>query len=219
MATKKSAVHCLLVGIAAAASVLTSTSTAPAGTVLQVTNKDLKDTVVLSDLIAMGADGARKVILEPNNPKDDITMDPGQIKIFDAGFEVTSYIISRQDGKNEFETTVFNVQQVKATKIGFLEDPSTGLPLVASIDYNTGAPPLPDGSTVTLTDGTSTLLPGWFVGTSIDFDTGVVSGPFSGTAEFLTGFTVAAVPEPSSLMLAGAAALVGLGVWVRLRRG
>ena len=196
MATTNRGLRRWLDGIALATCLLTSTSAASAGFVLEVVNKS-KDDEVLSDLIAMGANGARKVILEPNNPKDDITIQGNRgTRLFDAGFEVTSYIISRLSGKNEVETSLFNVTQVHGKDLGFLEDPSTGTALYASLDFNTAAEPLSDGTLVTFSNGLSSLLPGWFVGTSIDLNTGVVSDPFTGTAESLAGLRWMRSPSP-----------------------
>jgi hypothetical protein len=154
-------------------------------------------------------------ILKPGDPTDDIPLDPGKSFIRDAGFEITSYIVSRTTAlQGEVETLLADVKQLKPRKVSFLEDAGTGTALVESVDYLTGVDPFADGTLVSVVNGVSASLPGWFIGTAIDFSMGTVTGPFTGSAEFLgSGLEVATTaPEPTSigLLTVGLIGLVGV---------
>lgn len=89
---------------------------AAAGTLIQITNSSLID-VVLSDLVVYGEMGKSKTFLAPSDTSDDVMVKRGDSKIFDAGFEITKYVVSRTSGSSEFETSIFDVQQLKPKKL------------------------------------------------------------------------------------------------------
>lgn len=187
---------------------------AHAGQVLDVTNP-LKIDHTLSDLIAYGAQGEKSVILKPGDPSDDINFTPGMHRLFDAGFEVKRYLVSTTIGNSEFESVVFGVTSTAGREFSFLEDSTTNQPLSMSLDFGlTGYAPPPPGTLMSFVNGMNANLPGYFVGTSVNFDTGEVSGPFSGTGRFVnSGFVASVVPEPASWFM------LGLGILgVSLRR-
>jgi hypothetical protein len=88
--------------------------------------------------------------------------------------------------------------------------------------FNSGGTPPPPGTTVAISNGTSSLLPGMQFGLSpITFDPNsgyVNSNPFTGDITLSGALTLSAVPEPSSIvMLVIGVGVVGAAV-VRSRR-
>ncbi len=60
-----------------------------------------------------------------------------------------------------------------------------------AIDQAVAPEPPPEGTILTFVEGYNELMPGWYVGTSIDFETGEVTGAYTGIVEvFSTAFEV-----------------------------
>jgi len=78
--------------------------------------------------------------------------------------------------------------------------------------FNSGGTPPPDGMTISITNGTSSMLPGMVFGLSpIAFDPNsgyVNSNPFTGDVTVFGTSTLSAVPEPSSIVML----VMGVGV-------
>lgn len=211
-----------LVGVTVCLATIALSVPAEAGPILRVKNTSSL-VATLSDLIAYGEADQKKTILKLNEASDDIVMSADEMRLFDAGFEVKEYFISKTaTGIGEFETGVFEVKQTKPTKLGFVRDPNQLVDLFAFIDFDLALPPPPEGTLLSFVDGQNPAVPGWFVGTVVDFDNGTVSGAYDGVGQILAGFEVeaiAAIPEPSTFILFGAgAAAFGAYRWRHSRR-
>jgi hypothetical protein len=124
--------------------------------------------------VVYGAGGLMKTILKPGDASDDINIPIGSSRLFDAGFEVTKYVISKTVAGSESETLLFDVKQLRPQPISFATSVG-GAVLALSIDFasgllNPGPNPIP------FTNGTAASLPGWTVGTGVDFTTGNITG-------------------------------------------
>lgn len=177
-------------------SVLT-TSALGAGSIVRVTN-DGTQVRVLSDLIVYGDNDQKNTLLALNNAADDITMGPNDVRTFDAGFEVRRYFISMTTAQgSELEAHGFNIQTQEPRRLGYYNVTGTTTPLFPSIDYATAVDSLPAGTGVAFSGGTNAALPGWFMGTGADFNTGQVTGSYSGNGTVvLSDISVAMIPEP-----------------------
>jgi hypothetical protein len=187
---------------------------AAAGPIIVVTNTGGRAS--LADLIAYQYDNNGKLINRKEffntlNPLLTVPFAPGEVKLFNAGFEANSVELSELNLLNQQRNAVlFNWQeaqlQLNPKKMSMIGDPSGMASIFLSIDFQryTFAPPA-DGTIVNFSGGTNPSLPGWFVGTNIDLDTGLVTNPYTGPVEvFNSDFVVfATVPEPSNLILLG----------------
>ncbi len=190
-----------------------------AGEIVQVKNTtELGLDYTLSDLILYGEWGQKLVVKAPGDPTDDVDIEPGGTRIFDAGFEVTSYFISTQIGASELESYVLQVTQQQPRKIGMIFDPDGLEEVCLAIDH-TVAPfdPFPDGQQLWVEAGTAyydypptEAVPGWFVGTYCDFENGGVTNPYSdGWIQIANSDAqVTVVPEPTMLSLVTFAGLL-----------
>jgi hypothetical protein len=197
-----------------------------AGPIITVTNSSDTKNQILSDLIVFGNNqGERRVLLKPGDNGglivDNITLGPRQGVIFEAGFEITKYEISEPTSPTQDRaTTVFT--QLTGKRVTLIDDPSGVNSVFLSIDFAQFdfAPP-EEGSMLGFIGGMNPATPGWFVGTNLNFDTGDISGPFTGSVLVTNSdfFALTTVPEPSSLALsgAGALALLAYGWWHRRR--
>jgi hypothetical protein len=175
------------------------------GTIVKVTNSPGSDGR-LSDLVVYGAGGVSKTILKPGDASDDMIIPAGQSRLFEAGFEVTSYVISEASfatPANEWESILFTVKQLGPKKITWATD-TTGGALVLKIPYDFADATLPVGS-ITIVNGLTSELPNWTFGTGVDFASGDLTGPYTGSAYVEAGrWSVATiVPEPSTLVSLG----------------
>lgn len=189
---------------------------ASSGTIVKVTNTG-GSTGRLSDLVVYGAGGQMKTILAPGNPADDVTLSGFDTRLFDAGFEVTSYVVSEASFVNpasERESILINVKQLRSQPISFVQTP-TGQNLVDQIDFDSGLLSIPVGS-VSVVNGAITGMPGWLVGTDVDFTTGSLTGLYTGEAVFSDGaLSVATIPEPVTARSYAIALLllIGMAQW------
>ena len=189
---------------------------AQAGSIVRVWN-DSDTARTLSDLIVYGDNDQKKTILALNNAADDIVVGDHQVRTFDAGFEVKKYFVSESEGGTEWESHHFNVTTQEPRRVGFFSAVDTGSPLVPSVDYALGAASPAAGTIVNFTNGLSAQLPGWFMGTGADVDSGQVTGAFTGQGRVTnTAWETSVIPEPAALALCGVAALAAL---LRGRRG
>ena len=174
------------------------------GDYIQVENADKEFNRILSDLIVYGDPNKpeqKKVLLAPNDPTDDIELDPYMTKIFEAAFQIKSYTISQAydtvENYIECETSVFNVKRLAPKKLAMIQDPAEQQTIVLAIDQDVALVPPPEGTILTFSNGRNELRPGWFLGTGIDFETGDVTGAYSGDAEVLsTAFDALALEPP-----------------------
>jgi len=157
----------------------------------------------LSDLIVYGENNKEEVILKPGDPNDDIVFEPLGTKIFHVNFEITKFEIStlcRKDseqpadwGVGYFEGKIIVPTDVpkKEKKIGFIRDPDGQQTVVLAIDGAVAPEPPPEGTILAFVEGYNEIMPNWFVGTGIDFETGQVTGAYTGDVEvFSTAFEV-----------------------------
>lgn len=219
MTTTRS-IHSYFLCIAVTLGVFCLGRPALAGSIVEVKNTDKDLNSVLSDLIVYGENDQKNTILKLNDASDDITLAPNGVRTFDAGFEVKKYFVSITiPGFGEIESIVLKVSQRGPDKLGFFSDFDTGLPLVAALDYELSVPPPAEGTIIEFTNGTSPLLPGWFMGTGADFDAGEVTGAFTGQGQVIdNALEVAAIPEPCSMALLGLGALGSWGLTRHRRR-
>lgn len=192
--------------------VLGSSAMAAMITVLTVKNTD-PGSRILSDLVVLGA-GANdsQILLQPSNASDNITLLGGGQTQFFVNFPVTSYHISMTlPNGSEVNTTYLKLLGVVkgAKDIAFVQaqGANQGIDLFALLDFDLAVNQPPSGTLLDFTIGINPQLPGWFIGTATDFNTGAVTGAYTGRAQVvLDGIRVTvAVSEPSSLNLVGLA--------------
>ncbi len=192
---------------------------AHAGEIIEVRNNSDTDTFVLSDLIVKGKNGEKSTVLKLGDASDDTTLAPRKSVTFDVGFDIVSYFISRTGSTGEHETNVFDVTFPGFIKVGMVENADLGPAVFAAMDFNfPAADPLASDSVTQIIDGLSPLLPGWFFGTSVDFDAFNIGNPFTGNVRFLSDdISVAVLPQPATLLLliGGGLALIILKITAR----
>ena len=112
-------------------------------------------------------------------------------------FEIEGYIISEgywdatETFYDEWETSVFKLKKVKPKKLGMIRDPDQKQTVVLAIDQAIATEPPPEGTIMAFVGGYNELMPSWFVGTGIDYETGQVTGAYTGNIEVLsTAFEV-----------------------------
>lgn len=180
-----------------------------AGPIITISNPTNVDQI-LADLTVKGKNpGETKVIkIEGDNNKpdtDNVRIPPNEARVFDAGFEITSYIISEPKSPTaDKETKVFNVTQLEGKRVGFIQDPADLIDLFLSIDYaQYNFDPPEAGEILNFVGGSNAITPGWFVGTTMDINTGDITNPYTGSVLIAnTVFEVTTgVSEPSSLLL------------------
>ncbi len=188
---------CLFICIFAVSAVSTK------GDYIEVQNKNNVLPRTLSDLIVYGdpnKPSQKKVLLAPNDPNDDIELGPLLSKIFETSFPIKSYLISQAYGAGEQyrenETVLFNVKRLIPKKLAMIQDPAEQQTVVLAVDQDVALAPPPEGTILTFSNGRNELMPGWFVGTSINFDTGNVTGAYTGDAEVITTAFEALALEP-----------------------
>jgi hypothetical protein len=201
-------------------------SLAMAGNVIQVKNTTA-NTQTLSDLYVYDKDGKCDTILNANDPSDDVDIPKHKTRVYTAKFEVKSYVVSKRTGTEPYteeETKAFKVTQLKPQPISFLVDPNHIMDLVLAIDVEAATfDTVPAGTILDFVDGTNVTLPGWFVGTAVDFETGEVTGPYTGQVEILSNpfecTLVETIPTLTEwgLIIFGVV-LLGFITWVFLRR-
>lgn len=182
-----------------------------------------KDAVTFSDLIAYGKpdkDGKRQqqVLKKPGfaagDAADDETLAKDEQRVFVTDFAVDKIFVSQKVGNSEVEwKTGLQVDQPIACNT-FVQ-PGSGLALYSVLfDMTSAFTSLEDGTMVSFQDGYSADLPGYFVGTQVDFDTGDIHTPFSGVA-MVAG---AGLWYGSDIPSPGSAALLALGGLAAARR-
>ena len=159
-------------------------------------------TSTLSDLIVFGENGQKEVILKPNDSSDDVNILAGLTRMYDVDFKIKSYIISSAHKSTEgyygecVDYVLFGVIIVEPTTISFIRDPD-GQTLALAIDQAVAPEPPAEGTILTFIEGYNELMPGWFVGTGINYETGEVTGAYTGNAEvFSTAFEVMVFTPP-----------------------
>ena len=190
---------------------------ARAGSIVRVWN-DSDTARTLSDLIVYGDNDQKKTILALNNAADDILVGGREVRTFDAGFEVRKYFVSETvGGTSEWESSRFNVTTQNPRYVGFFSDENSGSPLVPSVDDTHGAASPAAGTLVSFVNGVSPTLPGWFMGTGVNLETGQVTGAFTGQGRVTNTFwETAIIPEPTALTLG--IVVAALSELVRRRR-
>lgn len=188
--------------------------------IIKVTNNG-KTSVELSDLIAYGEGQDQvKKILNVDQKSDDITLKPSGEKLYELSFVPKKFTISVTDATGEHEAVMINANVVEPKPIAMFTDVNNVTPLFLEIDqslYNF-APPT-EGTVILFTNGRNPGLPGWLLGTSIDFENGTISGEFSGEAVVVSnGLEVQEVPEPATLFLLGSG-IASVALRLRRRRG
>jgi len=176
--------------------IFTALSSAKGDTIV-VKNRSILLQATLSDLIVYGDPNKpeqKKVFLKPNDPNDDILFTPLMERIFDADFQIKSYVISMGDyvkgAYHEWETFVFDVKRIVPKQLGMIRCPAGEHKIVLAVDQAIAPEPPPEGTIFPVANGRNKLLvPGWFVGTGINYDTGQVTGAYTGYVEvFSTAF-------------------------------
>lgn len=168
----------------------------------------------LSDLIVYGDPNnpnEQKVILKPNDPKDDIIFDGHTSRRFNVKFKITKFELSTAllDDKDNVKTEVQSVAHKgkiiepteipKKKKVGMIWNSDGQQTVVLAIDQAVAPEPPPEGTILAFVDGYNELMPGWFVGTDINFETGEVTGAYTGNVEvFCTAFEVFGLHSPLS---------------------
>jgi hypothetical protein len=192
---------------------------ASAGPIISISNRTA-NAEGFTDVIAYEKNAAgnlvnKKNILGPGNPQATrIVLAPNEVKLFDAGFEPTDVMISNSFGLGkETETKIFKKAQLSSKPIAMLTLPNGVDPIFLAIDFTqfNFIPPVA-GSLITFTSGLDASLPGWFAGTTVDFDTGDIGSAYTGSAivqQYLEVDTIPA-PEPNSLVLAATGVAVML---------
>lgn len=171
--------------------------------------------------------GRTETFLQPLDPSDDETLvkeDPKEgekvVLDFRTSLEPLRFAISELvDGIEK--TSVLGNFDIKVSRTFTVRnfDASDGTTLVTSIDTEVVGPDPANGTLFAFVDGRNASLPGIFVGTEIDLETGIVSSGYTGTAEISSPFQATiTVPEPSSLRLSVGASIAILIALVLRRR-
>jgi hypothetical protein len=184
---------------------------------VSVKNTDMIHSANLSDLIVYDKDGKGETILHPNNSSDDVTMVAQNIKKFEVKTlnNVASYFISERKGTKEIESKILKLKPAKPRKVAYANDLDDIVDLYLAIDDEIGVVGPSETMVYSFLDGINDSLIGWFIGTSIDFETGVISDPYTGDAEIIpSDLEITIVPEPAMVLLLS---LGGLVVFSRRR--
>lgn len=179
----------------------------------------------LSDLVVRDGSGHVKTVLKPGESSgDDRNIESGEYTDVDTGFgfEVKSVEVSRADeigGKYvESLTYVLKATDLHQREIEFLTSVPSNDALAVDLDADVNFPTFPAGTILNFVNGTNPNVPGWFVGTGFDPNTGV-TGSYTGPAQVTTAlFRIDIVPEPPVLGILGAG-IAALLAQRRLRRG
>ena len=177
-------------------------------------NNTSKNPMKLSDLFVFGAKGKQEIILHRRFAMDDEDIAPGETKSFPTSFPVIAVAMSITKNGKESELIIKEIDQKTGfQKMAWLENAGDGTDLFPFIDAPVAADPPEEGSIVSFVAGLNPQLPGWFVGTILDLDQGIVLNGFTGDAVVVqSDAAIAAVPEPASLTLLGLALLLLLRV-------
>lgn len=138
----------------------------------------------------------KKVWLKPGFEADAATdnqvFTPGKDIVFNPKGKINRYIVAEHYiGKTENRTLVTNVKLNKPFPSVFGAASRLRDSVVTIIDVNKVVSlPMENESLFTFSEGTHPDLPGFFIGTAIDLETGEVTGAYSGNVIFLTGFTI-----------------------------
>lgn len=164
---------------------------------IKVRNPRRDQSITLSDFIVYGEvpNKQQKVIRAPDDPNDDTVIPGWGVRIFTADFKIKKYIISScfiDEGHYvEHEIVVFEVEKIVPKKLSFIRDPDEQQTVVLAVDQAIAPDPPPEGTVLAFVEGYNELMPGWFVGTGINFDTSEVTGAYTGNVEvFCTAFEV-----------------------------
>ena len=176
-------------------------STASAAEV-KIHNKNDFD-MTLSDLIVYGKNNKAEIILSRHFAIDDVVIKAGQTQSFTTSFEVKA--IATSTLKNGKETD-YVIKQLdpngKFAPVAWIENAADGSDLFPLIDADLAVDPPGEDSVVNFVTGLNAGLPGWFVGTNLDLDSGDVTNGFTGSARIvLSHVETATVGEPDSLAL------------------
>ena len=184
------------------------------GDTIKVTNT-MRSKEILSDLIVYSDPNdpdpktgkwKKKVLVAPDDPNDDIVLNPKASVTFHADFKIWLYetstpILIRGWLYYDSPTYVFRGKIGVPKKVGFIRDPDEQqtVVLTQTEDYIDAPWALlaPEGTVLACTEGIIPGRPGWFVGTDINFDTGEVTGAYTGNVEVLaTVFEVLVFTPP-----------------------
>jgi hypothetical protein len=173
---------------------------------IEVRNPRRDQSITLSDFIVYGEDPnkQKKVIRAPDDPNDDTVIPGWGTRRFTTDFEIKKYIISScsiDEGHYvEHETVVFKIEKIIPKKLAYIEiGPyiQEQLKVILEIDQSVAPEPPPEGTILAFVGGQNPQMPGWFVGTGINFDTGEVTGAYTGDVEVLsTAFEVLVFSPP-----------------------
>ncbi len=198
-----------LVGGVSAVAVLAGTAS---GDIITITNA-MAQPATLSDLYAWDEDGNQHVILQAGfgteESADDIELGVGEGRVFSVNFTVEKLFVSHKIGNNsetEWELANTSIVGMSASMSNGSDD--SWLHVSPLDEVGIGFVP-PVGLVMAFEGGFSTMAPGWFVGTSVDLQSGVISDGFTGLATVaLSGVRVEVTPAPASMALLALAGVV-----------